>query len=74
MDIHGYHLSMAKTKSKRKRPAVLVRFYPDDLARLSRVCAERCTPRENYIRRCVLAQVSADEASTSRNPLAKVRR
>lgn len=51
-------------KKPKKRPGVLVRFYASDLSDLNRVCAERCTPRENYIRRCVLAQVSSDIAST----------
>ncbi len=51
---------------KRKRPAVLVRFYPTDIARLNRACGERQTPRESYIRRCVLAQVSADLATIDR--------
>lgn len=51
---------MAKQK-KKKRPGMMVRFYPTDLARLSKVCADACTPRENYVRRCVLAQVAMDE-------------
>jgi hypothetical protein len=61
MDIHGYHSGMKNAPPKRKRPAVLVRFYPTDLARLSKVCADQCTPRENYIRRAVLAVVTMDE-------------
>lgn len=44
-----------KPKPQRKRPAVLVRFYPTDLARLNKACADACTPRENFIRRVVLA-------------------
>lgn len=43
---------------KRKRPAVLVRFYPDDLTTLNRHCADTCQPRENFIRRCVLAALT----------------
>lgn len=46
---------------KKKRPGMMVRFYPTDLARLSKVCADQCTPRENYVRRTVLAQVTRDE-------------
>ncbi len=51
---------------KRKRPGVLVRFYPTDITNLNRACADRQTPRESYIRRCVLAQVSADLAPVDR--------
>lgn len=64
-DIHGYHSAM-KAKPK-KRPGVLVRMYPQDIANLNRVCAERCTPRENYMRRCVLAQVNADLAAIDKH-------
>lgn len=46
---------------KKKRPAVLVRFYADDLARLSRVAAEQCTPRENYCRRAILERMNLDK-------------
>jgi len=54
---------MKKSKPlNRKRPGVLVRFYPTDLARLNEVCAAACTPRENYIRRAVLAKANADLA------------
>lgn len=51
--------SMKKSHPKRKRPAVLVRFYADDLARLNAVCAQACTPRENYCRRVIMASVNA---------------
>lgn len=56
MDIHGYPSFMAKKKATR-RPAVLVRFYPTDLAELNKRCADSCTPRENFIRRLVLAEL-----------------
>lgn len=49
---------MKKTRSK--RPGVLVRMYPEDIKNLNLVCAERCTPRENYCRRAILNQVEAD--------------
>lgn len=49
---------MKKKPPQRKRPAVLVRFYADDIAALNKYCADACTPRENYIRRCVLADLS----------------
>jgi len=44
-------------KKKRKRPAVLIRFYESDLAELSQACAKRCTPRENFVRRLVLDEL-----------------
>lgn len=45
---------MIKRRPNRKRPAVLVRFYPTDLQLLNQFCADACTPRENLIRRIVL--------------------
>jgi len=56
MDILRY---MQKPSPKRKRPGVLVRFYPDDLAALNVVCSDACTPRENYIRRVTMLAVRA---------------
>lgn len=50
-------------KKPKKRPGILLRMYPQDITNLNAVCAERCTPRENYARRAVLAQVDADMAS-----------
>lgn len=50
--------AMKKSHPKRKRPAVLVRFYADDLARLNAVCAQACTPRENYCRRVIMLAVN----------------
>lgn len=55
VDIHCYPLRMAKKPLKRKRPGVLVRFYPTDLQLLNEHCAKQCTPRENFVRRLVLA-------------------
>ncbi len=50
---------MKKSKSlNRKRPGVLVRFYPSDLQALNKHCADACTPRENFIRRCVLTELA----------------
>jgi len=63
MDIHGYHpryKGAPMAKKKKSRPGILVRMYPSDIANLNLVCADRCTPRENYARRCILAQVSSD--------------
>lgn len=57
---------MAKKLPRKKRPGVLVRLYPDDLARLSKVCADQCTPRENYCRRAILAAV--DQALSQERP------
>jgi len=61
---------MMKRKKPAKRPAVLVRFYPTDLAALNKACADACTPRENFIRRVVLAAlartITADAAGRSR--------
>lgn len=54
---------MKKSPKPRKRPSVLVRFYADDLQRLNLYCATACTPRENFIRRCVLGELSKLEAA-----------
>lgn len=48
---------MKQTKRPKRRPAVLVRFYDSDLARLNEHCAKACTPRENFIRRCTLEAI-----------------
>lgn len=48
---------MQVEKPRRKRPGVLVRFYPTDLENLNRFCADSCTPRENFIRRLVLTSL-----------------
>lgn len=48
---------MPLLKPRRKRPGVLVRFYPTDLENLNRFCADSCTPRENFIRRLVLTSL-----------------
>ncbi len=62
---------MKKSKPlNRKRPGVLLRFYPTDLARLNEVCAAACTPRENYIRRAVLERVNADHTLSATWPTA----
>lgn len=53
-------------KAKVRRPGFLLRMYKDDLARLSKVCADQCTPRENYARRAVLQQLEIDEAFKSK--------
>lgn len=47
-----------RTKGKR-RPAILVRFYPQDMELLNSHCQRACTPRENFIRRSVLASIRA---------------
>lgn len=44
-------------KKPKKRPGILVRFYPSDMAALNKHCADACTPRENFIRRVVLAAI-----------------
>ncbi len=54
----------------RKRPGVLVRFYPTDLARLNAHCADACTPRENFIRRCVLHALDLAALGQSPPPIA----
>lgn len=48
-------------KTKTKRPAILVRMYAEDIKRLSETTARRCTPRENYCRQAILAQLTKDE-------------
>lgn len=50
-----------KSKIKKRRPGLLLRMYPNDLAELSRLCAEQCTPRENYCRRAILAKMEEDK-------------
>lgn len=50
---------MKKRPTKNRRPGILVRFYPQDLELLNRHCQEACTPRENFIRRSVLASIRA---------------
>jgi hypothetical protein len=50
-------------KRPKARPAILVRMYAQDIRDLSMVCADQCTPRENYARRCILSQMRADMAS-----------
>lgn len=50
---------MKATPKRRKRPGVLVRFYPSDLAVVNAACQEACTPRENFIRRAVLNTIAA---------------
>lgn len=58
MDIHA---TIPRMKKKpKKRPGILIRMYSEDITNLNRVCAERCTPRENYARRAILAQVQID--------------
>lgn len=51
---------MKKSKPK-KRPGILIRFYPGDIARINRLAADQSTPRENWMRRVVLAAVAAHE-------------
>lgn len=47
---------MKKSKPKR-RPGVLVRMYPQDILELNKVCADACTPRENFCRRAIMEAV-----------------
>jgi hypothetical protein len=61
---------MKKNTPKRKRPAVLVRFYPEDLARLNEVCQAACTPRENYIRRVVLLSIDGHTPGLAKRKVA----
>jgi hypothetical protein len=57
---------MQNMKRKRStRPAVLIRFYGDDLKRLSRAAARACTPREAYARRAILEQLDKAEAEAA---------
>jgi hypothetical protein len=53
---------MKKSPSKRKRPAVLVRFYPEDIAIVNAACQEAGVPRENFIRRAVLSTIVREDA------------
>lgn len=36
---------------------MLVRFWPEDLARVNKVCADAAVPRENWIRRLVVEEL-----------------
>lgn len=56
---------MKTTRKHKRRPAVLVRFYATDLTNLNQVCADACTPRENFIRRAVLEKVRLAMAPTA---------
>lgn len=54
---------MKTPKRPTKRPGILVRFYPSDLQSLNRYCQNACTPRENFIRRCVIDVINAGTAA-----------
>lgn len=59
---------MAKKKT---RPGILLRMYPQDIQNLNKECASQCTPRENYMRRAVLAQLQVDMENRARKEGAK---
>lgn len=59
---------------RRKRPGVLVRFYPTDLAALNKHCADACTPRENFIRRIVLEALRRNDYPPLEAPSTRIRR
>lgn len=58
-------------KKQKKRPAILIRLYPEDIVLLNLVTSNACTPRENYARRAIMQQVRIDHAKMTKKDGAK---
>lgn len=50
-----------KKKVQKRRPGILLRFYPQDIARLSSIVAKVAQPRENWMRQKILAAITEAE-------------
>lgn len=58
-----------KAVKQKRRPGVLLRFYPQDIARLSSVVAKVGQPRENWMRQKILAAITeAEKLWEAENP------
>lgn len=60
--------SRKPTRNKDRRPAVLVRFYPEDMQLVNAEAGRLCTPRESFIRRCVLKVIRTGESLIADTP------